>query len=79
MIGVFYYFVCCLPHLKTPNTNKLAKIKLVKDTQSNELDELLKNKTKYVIPYDSFSIFRDTNEKCELVRFFFKTVTKKTI
>ena len=62
--------------LLSPFSKITSQYKLLEDLQSNRVQDLFKNETILVTPYDDLLTFRDTDEKFEN-RSFLKTNTNK--
>ena len=65
------------PLSKITNPENTSHFKLVKDPQSNRINDLLINKTMLVTLYDKILTFRDTDKKFELEGDLLKMMTNK--
>ena len=65
------------PLSKIPNPEHTSQFKLVKDLNSNRVNDLLMNKTIPVTLYNNLLIFRDTDKKFELQGDLLKIPTNK--
>ena len=65
------------PSSKITNIEKPSQFKLVKDPNSNRVNDLLKHNTIPVDLYDQFLTFRDTDKKFELREDLLKMLTNK--
>ena len=70
---------CYLPSSlsKITNPEHTCQFKLVKDPDSNRVNDLLINKRIPVIPYDNLLTFRDTDKKLKIQGYLLKMITNK--
>ena len=62
---------------KVINLDHTSQLKLLKDPNSNKVNDLLINKTKPVTLYNNLLTFRDTDEKFEILGDLSKLITNK--